>query len=118
MLYSLKVRVKDPKLKGTIVILRETGGKQWSLTDDYTLITIDYSDNILHLDAVNSKTREIIYSRLFRIKSISDMFWAILSMEADGAVEIKDNEPLKILKKLLGPNPSALKKINKSFIFI
>lgn len=101
MSYSFKVRLKDTRFAGQEVTMFDMKGDKKILSSDYKEIIIAYNDNTLYLQAVDQKANEIVYGKLFTLNSISDIFWALLSMEADGVVEIKDNEPLAILKKLL-----------------
>jgi len=72
----------------------------WNITSKhYTDVTFPYTNNTFTITLSNEK--EVEYSAIFSIKSISDAFWMILSMTASSYFQLEKNEPLEILRKIL-----------------
>ncbi len=95
------LQIKPPE--DVVLVVMGKSGQQFELpAGKFTLITFDYEGDTLIFEGKTIK-------QIATLKTISDMFWMILSLTAKG-FEVKPNEPLEILKKVLNENTSQKKK--------
>jgi len=86
------LQIKPPE--DIVLVVMGKAGQQFELpAGKFTLITFDYEGDTLIFEGKTIK-------QIATLKTISDMFWMILSLTAKG-FEVKPNEPLEILKKVL-----------------
>ncbi len=87
------LQIKPPE--DVVLVVMGKNGQQFELpAGKFTIVTFDYEGDTLVFEGKNIK-------QIATLKTISDMFWMILSLTSKG-FEIKPNEPLEILKKVLG----------------
>lgn len=87
------LEIKPPE--DVVLMIVSKGGQQFELpAGKFTLITFNYEGDTLIFEGKTVK-------QIASLKTISDMFWMILSLTSKG-FEIRPNEPLEILKKVIG----------------